>query len=277
MGVRLMVEVLDHMPESASLAERLLLIALAEKASDATRRVIWSTGDDPRVVLRRRLGVSESGLTKVFRRLRANDIDPRIAFGTDKHGRPVFAHEGRAAEYEIPILRACPDVQALDGESLHGQAPSEGREPAPTSACGHPTGHPPEPESLPREAPLVPPSLEVPSPRARGGGLIPPTHRAAVESLVAAHGKAITEADAVDCVAQVAPRVKGDLASYVSGFPTSDVISNAERWRRKQPVAPRVPAGRRCAEHRRPFAGPERECEHGCVDPEATALEERVS
>lgn len=240
MGVRLIVEVLDC-AEVLTPTERLLLVALAEKASDDTRRVLWARGDDPRAILRHRTGLSDSGLTKTFRRLAARDLDPRVPLAIDKHGRPVFAYEGAVAEYVVPTLRACPTRQALVVESLPSEAPSGGREPALQGPSACPTGQAPECESLPSRAGLVPPSLDDPSIDARESlpaeapsalQLVPVEHQRAVTELIARHGSRITEQDAVDCVAWVAANITPtNLAGYLARFSEVDVRGRAEQHR----------------------------------------------
>lgn len=240
MGVRLMVEVLDC-AEELTPAERLLLVALAEKADDATRRVLWGRGDDPRAVLRRRTGQSSSGLTKTFRRLAERDLDPRVPLATDRHGRPVFAYEGAAAEYVVPTLRACPTGQALLVERLPWEAVSRTGEGALQGPSGYPLGHPPEPERVPSRAPHVPPSLEEPSIDARESvpaeapsplALVPDDQRPAVLELITRLGQSITEADAIDCAAWVAThRTPDNLRRYLSPFTAEDVRTRAAERR----------------------------------------------
>lgn len=238
MGVRLMVEVLDRCPEDASLGERLLLVALAEKASDETRRVIWTRGENPRAVLRRRLGVSESGLTKVFARLADRGLDPRVAITTDRRGRPVYAYEGAAVEYQIPLLSACLVGEALvdnSPESLPDGATTHGGEGGRRGTLDVTTGEALEPESLPDGVGHIPPSLNGPSidARERNGLLLtPPEHRVAVLELLGRHGTALAEEDAVDCVAWVATVITPtNLAGYLSRFSAEDIRTRASQHR----------------------------------------------
>lgn len=251
MGVKLMVEVLEHCPAEASLGERLLLVALAEKASDETRRVLWAREDSPREVLCRRLGVSASGLTKIFRRLSTRGLDPRVELSVDKRGRPVYAYEGSAAEYVIPTLRACPTGQALvdnEAESLPAGPPSSGLVGAPSSSLDRTTGQPLQPESLPDGAGHIPPSLEDPSIEAHslpvGAGsagaalvTVPAEHRAIVLELITRHGREITEDDAVACVAWVVAhrRKVTNLGGYLSRFTADDIRTRAAEHRGEPP------------------------------------------
>src|SRR4051812_29085856 len=113
-----MVEILDHAPHDMGAPERLLLLALAEKADDASRRVLWAKGTNPRSILMQRVGVSDSGLSKVLGRLAERGLDPRVVRGHDRHGRPIYAFEGSATEYVVPSLRGCPFGMPLDSKSL---------------------------------------------------------------------------------------------------------------------------------------------------------------
>lgn len=183
MGVRLMVEVLDWAPEDASPAERLLLLALAEKADDSSRRVLWARGEDPRTVLRRRVGLSESGLTKALARLAERGHDPRVPVGEDKLGRVVYAFEGRVTEFVVPVLRADPGGEPLPSESLPAEEASSQEGPL-QGMRADPRGNPLEPERVPSRGALVPLSLEDPSTRASAptAADAPPVDNSAAQS-----------------------------------------------------------------------------------------------
>lgn len=246
MGIRLIIEALDFAPEDATPAERLLLVALAEKACDESRRCIyWSRSENPRDVLRRRMGVSESGVQKTLARLTKRGLDPRVPLTTDKHGRPVYAFEGRASEYVMPVLRADLLGNPLEDESQHHSAATEHEEAAPEGRLGGTTVLPLEPERQDHSDALVPLSLESPSPRA-SHDLVPAAHQAAVAALIAKHGSALTEQDAIDCVADAAPRAKGDLVNYVAGFPLEDIARNAARQRKGSSRRP-ASGAKRCS------------------------------
>lgn len=102
MGVRMMVEILDHAPPELSPAERLVLIAIAEDARDGGTRTC-SPGVD---MLCRRTGLSEEGLRKVFQRLAKHGMEIRVALGKGKSGRLVFAKPGVRTTYRIPVFVA---------------------------------------------------------------------------------------------------------------------------------------------------------------------------
>ena len=239
MGVRLMVEVLDHSPDDLGAAERLLLIALAEKASDETREVLWPRGCKPRDVLMRRLGVSPGGLTKVFGRLAERDLDPRVPVAVDKRGKPVFAFEGTTTRYRLPVLRGDLFGDPLEPERVPEWVASEG---AQTGALGDPNGDPLEPERVPEWGPLVPPPLGSPS---RTSAVdVPAAHRSAVLQLLMLGGEITEHVAAAAVAAVVASKHPDNPAAYVSRFTAEDV----QRWAGKAATrpAPLAPSGPRC-------------------------------
>ena len=99
MGIRLVVEVLDHAPADLTRAERLLLVAIAEEANDTTREA-W-----PGMArLRRRLGLAEVSVRHVLERLAARGLELRVALGIDKRGAPFYANRGRSTIYRLPFF-----------------------------------------------------------------------------------------------------------------------------------------------------------------------------
>lgn len=167
MGVRMVVQVLDHAPADLTAGERLLLIALAEKADDATRRVLWSRDEDPRTTLRRRTGLSDSGLRKTFQRLADRGLDPRVVLLHDAAGRPVFAHHGAVATYRLPQLDegGTTGSPSEDGRRDHGVTIPETKA-GPQGHEGGTTGSPAERERRDHRVALVPLSLDSLDPRA---------------------------------------------------------------------------------------------------------------
>src|SRR5699024_2027016 len=97
MGIRLIVEILDHAPEDLTAAERLVLIVLAEDANDGTRK-----GWPPVEVIADRAGLTVAGVGKVLRRLSERGYDVRLKVGTGKDGRPMYAYRGRQVNYALP-------------------------------------------------------------------------------------------------------------------------------------------------------------------------------
>lgn len=235
MGVKLVVEVLDYSPEDLNTADRLVLVALAEKAHDGSRRVLWPSGEDPRAVLRRRSGLTESGLKKTFARLASRGLDPRVPVSTDKVGRPVFAFEGRRAEYVIPVLRGDLLGNPLEEESRPPEEPSDTQEGPLQGPSGDPTGNPVEPERVPSGDPLVPLSLDSLDASARDAA------RAAVEALVRRLDGLDAETAARAVVSIIERKSPDHPERYVRGFSLEDV----KRWA-GEPRGHAGPAPGRC-------------------------------
>lgn len=149
MSIRLVVEVFDHAPAELTASERLVLLVLAESARDETR-TCWPTME----LLVKRTGLgSDRSVRKALVRLAERGYEVRVPTGTDRRGRPTFAHTGHATVYRIPALQRGPHRAALMGEP---QGPlqelkeaSQGRKRRPHRAA--------------KEAPQGPPPLNEPS------------------------------------------------------------------------------------------------------------------
>jgi len=98
-SIRLINEVLDHAPAELTPVERLLLVALAEKANDLTRRC-WPGME----LLTKRLGVGERRVRQVLTELATRGYELRVPAGCNKRGEPVFATRGHRTVYEIPTF-----------------------------------------------------------------------------------------------------------------------------------------------------------------------------
>ncbi|MGH3936443.1 MAG: helix-turn-helix domain-containing protein [Pseudonocardiaceae bacterium] len=111
MGIRLMIEVLDHAPAELTPPERLLLVALAETARDDTRSC-WPGME----TLTRRTGLSARRVREVLAELAQRGYEVRVPSGVDKRGMPVFASKGHRTVYRVPPFRQRrPDSAALEG------------------------------------------------------------------------------------------------------------------------------------------------------------------
>lgn len=100
-GIGLMVEVLKHAPAELGPSERMVLMAIAEDARDATRESWTLTRAD----LCQRTGMSAEALKKAFQRLAKARLEVRIPLKFDKQGKPVYAYEGKQSTYRIPLLK----------------------------------------------------------------------------------------------------------------------------------------------------------------------------
>lgn len=99
MAWQLVTEVLDHAPRALSSAERLVLVAVAERARVDTRECQPSVAE-----VARRAGLELSSIGKVFARLRRHGLEVRVPFGVDRRGEPLFAVPGRALSFRVPPL-----------------------------------------------------------------------------------------------------------------------------------------------------------------------------
>jgi hypothetical protein len=116
MSIRLMVEMLDHAPAELTPSERLLLVAIAEKANEQTR-MSWPGMD----TLTQRTGLSDRRVRQVLADLAARGYEVRVASGVDRHGMPVFASKGHRTEYRVPAFaQRGTDTAALKGDA-HGR------------------------------------------------------------------------------------------------------------------------------------------------------------
>ncbi len=112
MSARLVGEVANWLttPAAAPLtpAERLVLVLIAERANEQTREM-WRHKADTETLaerLARCTGLSSDALGDALRRLAARGLECRVAIGTDKRGRTVFATRGRATSFRLPELPA---------------------------------------------------------------------------------------------------------------------------------------------------------------------------
>ncbi|WP_433319154.1 hypothetical protein [Micromonospora chersina] len=116
MGVRLIVEVLDHAPPGLTAGDRLLLVVLAENANDETRegwpgweliarRMRWADQRDG----------GKNAVSTALANLARRGVECRVPIGQTEAGRPVFAAHGRRTTYRIPHLRRVAETPTLEG------------------------------------------------------------------------------------------------------------------------------------------------------------------
>jgi len=150
MGVKLIVEVLNHAPADATPGEMLLLMVLAESARDGTRIAYPSMTD---LALRTRLTVA--GVRKAVRLLAARGLDPRVVAGTTRAGRDVYAFRGHQVTYRVPFLAPATVRAELDGPSELSTDEPRG---APLGAESYPQVSPDASTGEPRGSPFPSPS-----------------------------------------------------------------------------------------------------------------------
>lgn len=124
MGIKLVVEVLDHSPETLTLRDRLLLIVIAEKANDTTRegwpgwrliakRMGWTSHKDG----------GKNAVSTALAELAKHGVEVRVPIGKDKSGRLYFAAHGHQSTYRLPRLPWVAETATHEG--LHEQPPIE--------------------------------------------------------------------------------------------------------------------------------------------------------
>lgn len=112
MSGRLVGEVVEWLRTPAAadltLAERAVLMVIAERANDQTREM-WRYRTDDITLFERiqfALGLDRSGLSKVFQKLRKRGLEVRVQIAEGKDGRPIFAHKGIAMKFRLPPFPA---------------------------------------------------------------------------------------------------------------------------------------------------------------------------
>lgn len=159
MSGKLVGEVVDWLrtpvASGVSLAERVILLVIAERANPATREM-WRHKADEENLFDRLLGATglgRDGLTHALQKLGKRGLEVRVVIGTDKNGRPLYACKGRATRFALPEFPASfeipervpdeapiepvdnPESEATDDEQ---RVPTQ----APNDAKGCPQGHP---------------------------------------------------------------------------------------------------------------------------------------
>jgi DNA-binding transcriptional ArsR family regulator len=99
-GIKLVVEVLDHAPKGLAAGDRLMLVVLAESANDHTRECF--PGLD---ALAHRTDTAERSVRRTLTRLTDAGLIERVPVGVDRNGAPVYAHRGHSTVYRIARLR----------------------------------------------------------------------------------------------------------------------------------------------------------------------------
>lgn len=87
-----------------TMAERLVLLVVAERANARTREAYQSMDDARRWVLAEVVGVGDDGLKSILQRLAKRDLEVRVAIGKDKNGKIMYAVKGRQTTYRLPPL-----------------------------------------------------------------------------------------------------------------------------------------------------------------------------
>ena len=108
-GYKLSLYLRDFAPADWTSGELVVALMIADDASDSTRQSWLAL---PELCFRARL--KESSVRAALRKLAARGFEFRVAHGTGKDGRPVFAARGHAVDYIVPdILKAASALAPL--------------------------------------------------------------------------------------------------------------------------------------------------------------------
>jgi hypothetical protein len=167
MSGRLVGEVVEWLRTPAAggltMAERIVLLVIAERSNDETREMWRFKADD--VTLAERIqsaaGIDATGLRHALQRLKKRGLEVRVPIRHGKDGRAVYAFKGYAMQFHLPKLPASVELP----QRRPDQAPSSGSEPVdnpgsdasdrgPDEAASKPKGGLRKAQRGPEEAPL---------------------------------------------------------------------------------------------------------------------------
>lgn len=209
MGIRLVKEVLDHAPADLPASDRLMLVVLAESARDETRACF--PGND---VLAQRNGVDPRSVRRTLTRLEGRGLIERDEVGTDRNGRPIYAHRGHATVYRIarlavaePVPLPVPPAPVEDPESRTPLSPiDEGKADARVLHLAEKGGQPRPERGTPvtgKADTAVPPPLTVPSGNPHPRGRSRDERAAVIDAVRERTGRTIPDDHADRVVAQL--------------------------------------------------------------------------
>ena len=92
--------------EGMTLAERTVLLIVAERSNEKTREM-WRYKTDEATSFEyicQVAGIDRSGLTKALRKLAVRGFEVRVPLDFDRNGRPIFAFKGAAMKFALPPL-----------------------------------------------------------------------------------------------------------------------------------------------------------------------------
>lgn len=164
MSIDLIVEVLDHAPDTLTSGERLVLVVIAEWANDRTR-IARQTRNWTLDTICRRAGIKRTGLKSVLQGLAKKGLDVRVP-ARWKDGKPVYAYEGAALTFKVPAFPqrgGCGISTELRGEAVASPlAPSGEATASERGGCGISEGRSQPLHSAPEGRPQPPPSPQKP-------------------------------------------------------------------------------------------------------------------
>jgi hypothetical protein len=167
MSGRLVGEVVEWLrtPAAAGLtmAERIVLVVIAERSNDETREMWRFKADD--VTLAERIqgaaGIDSTGLRHALQRLKKRGLEVRVPVKHGKDGRAVYAFKGYAMQFRLPAFPASvdlpqrrPEEAASNGHKPVDNSGSDAPQRGPDEAASKPKGGLREAQRGPDEAPL---------------------------------------------------------------------------------------------------------------------------
>lgn len=141
-----------------TLAERAVLLLIAERANERNREMWSHRGDgcSQFEYLCETTGLKPSGLTEALKRLAARELETRIQIGSTKSGAPVFAHRGKAIRFRLPELPASVELPEWVGEDRPITPDSPVDNPGDDAVSNPPEGTPEDPQCLGSHRPIEP-------------------------------------------------------------------------------------------------------------------------
>ena len=272
MSGKLVKEVLDNAPETLRLAERLVLVVIAENANEHTREArSLSTAD-----LCHRTGLKPNSVTRALQRLTRHGVDVRVPIGKDRRGAPVYAVPGERRQYRLPefagvgpALISAADIDPEGRTTIHpkagqsstlkgGQSSTQGGQPS--SQTGHTSSQPGRTSTPSRHPSPVTTTERARDDSAGGGGdeIEDRTAGEVVDGLPWPDGQVPTERERPRMVAVVAERLAAGWTLdqldryFTAGLRAPGTRNPAGLIRDRFKTAPRKPPTR--ARSRRPVA-----------------------
>jgi hypothetical protein len=124
MGYELTREARAGMPRGWSMAQRAVVLILADICNDRTRRQPQHLDVSERLL--EELDVPPGTLRNILTSLAEAGFEFRVPVGKDKRGRPMFAHRGRAVDYQFPEIPPRAPKGASGGAPIAVDNPEKG-------------------------------------------------------------------------------------------------------------------------------------------------------
>lgn len=234
-GIKRVVEVLDHAPRELTPAECLVLVTIAENVNDKDpQRKTWPAFSQELLAERSRL-TGKGSLKDALQRLSKRGLEVRVPMGIGKDGRTLYAIPGKQCRYRLPVFQ---------GEGTTSPCVDEGEG---TTSPGEGTASPEEVTTSPGEATTSPYSSPSPSSPLSGAAALIRAARVVAES---------EERELADWI-QKTHNPRG-IGWWRTTATNGDLPDLADQWRasRPTPPAPAAPPKPACQICDAPFMNP---------------------